>query len=52
MQLHDDPKKRPLLTDEQLRVISRGTSLQRKKGTPREEFERLFSKLAAKSSAN
>jgi hypothetical protein len=48
VQQHNDPNKRPILTDEQLQVIRRG--LRRKKqGTPREEFERLFrgSPLAA-----
>ena len=48
MQQHNDPNKRPLLTDEQLRVIRRGPK-RTKQGTPQEEFERLFrgSALAA-----
>ncbi len=41
MQQIDDPRKRPLLTAEQLRIISRIPE-KVKKGTPREEFERLF----------
>jgi len=41
MQQHNDPNKRPLLTDEQLRVIRRGHK-RTEQGTPREEFERLF----------
>jgi hypothetical protein len=49
MQLHDDPKKRPLLTEEQLRVISRAI-LRPKRGTPREEFEKLFQKRGCCSS--
>jgi hypothetical protein len=44
----DDPRKRPLLTPEQLRVMSRGHERVRK-GTPREEFEKLFRKPAAES---
>lgn len=47
MQLSDDPKKRTLMTQEQLRVISR-RPLRPKKGTPREEFEKLFQKGAAR----
>jgi hypothetical protein len=43
MQQDDDPKKRPLLTPEQLRMISRVPERTRK-GTPREEFEKLFRK--------
>jgi hypothetical protein len=39
----DDPRKRPLLTPEQLRVISRGQQRPRKL-SPREEFEKLFQK--------
>jgi hypothetical protein len=41
MQQNDDPRKRPLLTAEQLRVM-RAASENTKKGTPREEFEKLF----------
>ena len=43
-----DPKKRPLLTPEQLRVIRQSLQVVRKdsqvkrKATPREEFENLF----------
>ena len=38
---HEDPRKRPLLSAEQLRTIRR--VLQKtNKGTPREEFEKLF----------
>lgn len=51
MQPNDNSKKRPLLTEEQLRVISRGI-LRHKKGTPREEFEKLFQKPAAEVLAN
>jgi hypothetical protein len=41
MQQNADPRKRPLLTPEQLQTITR--AIQRtKKGTPREEFEKLF----------
>ena len=41
MQQSDDPRKRPLLTAEQLNVIRQ--ALERaKKGTAREEFEKLF----------
>jgi hypothetical protein len=38
----NDPMKRPLLTPEQLRVISRGLQPKPRKGSPREEFEKLF----------
>jgi hypothetical protein len=41
MQQHDDPKKRPLLTTEQLRIMRQGPR-KINKGTPREEFEKLF----------
>jgi hypothetical protein len=41
MQQNDDPRKRPLLTDEQLRLMRRGLE-KTKKGTPREESEKLF----------
>ncbi len=41
MQQNDDPKKRPLLTPEQLRLMHRVPE-KPKKGTPREEFEKLF----------
>jgi hypothetical protein len=37
----EDPRKRPLLTAEQLSVLRRYPE-QKKKGTPREEFEKLF----------
>jgi hypothetical protein len=46
MHQNDDPKKRPLLTAEQLSVIRRGHE-RPKKGTPREEFEKLFLPAAA-----
>ena len=39
----NDPRKRPLLTPEQLRVISRGQP-RPEKLSPREEFEKLFRK--------
>jgi hypothetical protein len=39
----DDPRKRPLLTPKQLRLMSREVP-KPKKGTPREEFEKLFRK--------
>jgi hypothetical protein len=42
----DDPRKRPLLTPEQLRVISRAQQ-KPKKLSPREEFEKLFRKVDA-----
>ena len=42
MQLNEDPRKRPLLTPEQLRVITRRAPEKPKKGNPREEFEKLF----------
>jgi hypothetical protein len=45
MQQNDDPKKRPLLTAEQLRNIHRVPE-RIKKGTPREEFEKLFRRQA------
>jgi len=41
MQQNADPRKRPLLTAEQLRIMCQGPKLI-KKGTPREEFEKLF----------
>jgi hypothetical protein len=41
MQQIDDPKKRPLLTPEQLRNMRRIPE-RVKKGNPREEFEKLF----------
>ena len=41
MQLLDDPRKRPLLTAEQLDIIRRRPE-KAKKGTPREEFEKIF----------
>jgi hypothetical protein len=36
-----DPRKRPILTPEQLRKI-RGIPETIRKGTPRQEFEKLF----------
>ena len=45
MALIDDPKKRPLLTAEQLRNLHRVRPVV-KKGTPREEFEKLFRRPA------
>jgi hypothetical protein len=41
MQQNDDPRKRPILTAEQIRIMQR-RPLRIKKGTPREEFEKLF----------
>jgi hypothetical protein len=41
----EDWKKRPLLTAQQLRVMSR-VRVAPKKGTPREEFEKLFRRPA------
>ena len=41
MQLNNDPRKRPLLTPEQLRVMHKASE-KTKKGTPRQEFEKLF----------
>jgi hypothetical protein len=41
MQQNADPRKRPLLTAEQLQIIRRVTE-KPKKGSPREEFEKLF----------
>jgi hypothetical protein len=41
MQQNEDPRKRPLLTAEQLRNMRRGAQ-KIHKGTPREEFEKLF----------
>jgi hypothetical protein len=38
---NDDPRKRPLLTAQQLEVIRR-VPKRTKTGTPREEFEKLF----------
>ncbi|MDR3703283.1 MAG: hypothetical protein P4L56_26790 [Candidatus Sulfopaludibacter sp.] len=46
MQQNDDPKKRPLLTAKQLRAMHRAPE-RTKKGTPREEFEKLFRRQAA-----
>jgi PAS domain S-box-containing protein len=45
MEQNIDPRKRPLLTAEQLHVINRVPD-RVKKGTPREEFEKLFRKPA------
>jgi hypothetical protein len=45
---HEDPRKRPLLNADQLRIIRRAF-LKTTKGTPREEFEKLFDRtLTAK----
>ena len=41
MQPNEDPRKRPLLTPQQLQLITRAPN-RTKKGTPREEFEKLF----------
>jgi len=41
MHQHEDPKKRPLLTPAQLQNM-RHVPEKPKKGTPREEFEKLF----------
>jgi hypothetical protein len=41
MQPDVDPRKRPLLTPEQLRIL-KGIPVRTKKLTPREEFEKLF----------
>jgi hypothetical protein len=41
MQQDIDPRKRPLLTAEQLHIMNRVTE-RVKKETPREEFEKLF----------
>ena len=41
----EDWRKRPLLTQEQLQVMSR-VRVAPKKGTPREEFEKLFRRPA------
>jgi hypothetical protein len=41
MQQINDPRKRPLLTAEQLRLL-RGIPERAKKGSPQEEFEKLF----------
>ena len=41
MQQNEDPKKRPLLTAEQLQNMRRVLD-RPKKQSPREEFERLF----------
>jgi hypothetical protein len=45
MQQIDDSRKRPLLTAEQLRKLQRGRQPE-KKGTPREEFEKLFRQIS------
>jgi len=45
MQQNENPRKRPLLTPEQLRIMHRGPE-KIKKGTPREEFEKLFRRPA------
>jgi hypothetical protein len=41
MQQNVDPRKRPLLSAEQLRTL-RNASWSTRKRTPRQEFERLF----------
>ena len=46
MQQNENPRKRPLLTPEQLRIMHREPE-RIKKGTPREEFEKLFRPPAA-----
>ena len=46
MQNNEDPRKRPLLTALQLQTIHRSTE-RTKKGTPREEFEKLFRQPSA-----
>lgn len=45
MQPDQDSRKRPLLTAEQLRKMSRALD-KPKKGNPREEFENLFRQTA------
>ena len=45
MQQNDDPRKRPLLSAEQLRIMHRVPE-RTKKGTAREEFEKLFRRPA------
>ncbi len=47
MNQNDDPKKRPLLTAAQLDRMTRPAPRKIKKGTPREEFERLFTATRA-----
>jgi hypothetical protein len=47
MQPNDDLKKRPLLTAEQLQTM-RQAYRRVKKGTPREEFEKLFRRAPAR----
>ena len=47
MQQNIDPRKRPLLSPEQLRVMRQQRPEQRTKLTPREEFEKLFRQPAA-----
>jgi hypothetical protein len=48
MKVFNDPRKRPLLTPEQLRVIRQGlrgtdsAGQLKRKASPREEFENLF----------
>jgi hypothetical protein len=46
MQQNDDPRKRPLLTAEQIQTM-RQASRKTKKGTPRLEFENLFRRAPA-----
>jgi uncharacterized small protein (DUF1192 family) len=41
MHLNEDPRKRPLLTAEQLQIM-RQVAERPKKGNAREEFEKLF----------
>ena len=50
MQQNDDPRKRPLLSAEQLRRIGEAPKRVRR-GTPREEFEKLFMKSPCRSLA-
>ena len=48
IQQSGDPRKRPLLTAEQLHIMHRGSE-RTKKGAPREEFEKLFRREKTKS---
>jgi hypothetical protein len=50
MQQNDDPRKRPLLTPDQLRIM-RGVHQKTAKLTPREEFEKLFRRPVAVTGA-
>lgn len=44
MPQNDDPRKRPLLTAQQLHVLRQAPE-RVKKGNPREEFEKLFRQM-------